>query len=186
MRSLICAAAALMISVGSVSAANGPRSSGVLFSGVTGPGPSGTKHVVSDAEAARDAQLAERGWLQAIRGRTTTNLYHVFPCRIPDGFESALTRTSTAYGFEVKSVSCHESQHFAPLVVIQSADYVQVAHALGPVRTTIDPRGQSGYTYPLFIEAVDGQGVPYVAAFNFGNAGGQWARADALYPFLHG
>jgi hypothetical protein len=90
------------------------------------------------------------------------------------------------YGFTVRTVSCPEKGRFAPSIVAESNDYVRLAHALGSIRLALDPLSNDGFAYPCFVEAVDSRGIPYAAAFDVGRAGGQWARADALYPFAHG
>jgi hypothetical protein len=84
-------------------------------------------------------------------------------------------------------------RQLAPEVVVESTDFVHAAKHLGAVIDAIDPahppHSNARVYEAIFVELVDERGIPYALAFDSLRGhieGGQWARAEALYPFAHG
>lgn len=140
----------------------------------------------SDAQAKRDVRIQLREWkagLSALtRPRHPTDLS-------PHEFRRRLAAAASQYGFTVKSVRFMHAPVLAPAVVVETRHYQALAGAIQrfvPSIVAAHPCSKGKLEYSdcssveLFFEARDERGVPFLA---FGN--GQWARSDALYPFIH-
>jgi hypothetical protein len=161
----------------------------VLFSGtrLLGRPP----HVVTDGEAARRARELHADWLRTIRGRARRRGSERFVRPRSAVLRARLRRAASAYGLRIRSVRLRRPKQLAPDVVLESDDFVRASRALGAVVDAIDPppRSNAKVYEAVFVELVDDRGVPYAIAFDAlrGHVeGGQWARAESLYPFAHG
>ena len=186
-----------MLAAGLASASNSPGSASVLFSGRTGL--DGIKRIIGDADAVSQERLFRVSWLKLARGLYDANLGQNFACPPEPAFVASLRRVSRLDSFTVRSVTCHQSPQtktvvpFAPLVVIESDNYVRTAAAVSSIFRAVDPLTSNPYIidpytspqplYPVFIELVDDRGVPYAAVSHFANGSGEWARANALFPY---
>jgi hypothetical protein len=100
------------------------------------------------------------------------------------------------YDFDVVSVQIRRPRQLAPSIVVRTRRYVELARATRLILKQLDPKARTnddrtGWRYEgFFFEADDEHGVPFLAAFNFWRGphagGGQWARSDRLFPFVHG
>ena len=179
-------------------AAGGSRSPdwSILYSGVSGPPSPHAAHPrrVTDAQASANARSALEQWLSAIRKHAEDSAFsdEHFASPATSEFLVRLNQAAHSYGFIVRQVTMRHPRQLAPEVVIESDDFVRLSHALGPIENAIDPsdpaRTNDREYEAIFIEAVDSRGIPYSIVSNALRGqieGSQWARADALYPFLH-
>ena len=130
-------------------------------------------------------------WLRTIRARAATRDSARFSSPGRSVFAARLRRAARANHLAVRSRRLRRPRQLAPDVVLESDDFVRAAHALGDVIDAIDPppRSNAKVYEAIFVELVDDRGIPYAVAFDALRGqveGGQWARADALYPFAHG
>jgi len=89
-----------------------------------------------------------------------------------------------------------DPRQLAPVVIVRTTHYVELANATASILRHIDPKvrtndDRTGWRYEgFFFEAQDEHGVPFLGVFNFwrgaGAGGGQWARSEQLFPFNHG
>jgi len=108
----------------------------------------------------------------------------------------ALRRAAQRYDFDVVSVQLLRPRQLAPKVVVRTKHYLALAHATAAILRRIDPRtpavdDREGWKYEgFYFEARDERDVPFLIAYNFWRGpsagGGQWARSEPLYPFVHG
>lgn len=182
----------LLLAVVVLAGCGGTRS--VLYSGVSG-GLTGTKHVITDAAARSDAQAFYTEWTGEMRRRAKEDPSQRFDNLSEPRFRRLLAREAARYHFTVKTLRFLHPQQLAPLVIVETRHYVAFAHALRTIEPLLDPHtGRAdgkGWAFEGFLlEAEDERGIPFLGVSNFlrgsGPGGGQWARADALYPFLHG
>lgn len=165
------------------------NSRSVLYSGVSLDG--GPKQVITDAAAAQDVRLNRTEWLGMIAGAGGQD-WTLHSSQLSAGeFRRRLAAAAARYGFTVKEVEFLHSGRPTPLVVVETSHYLALAHAVPAIARSLDPhRGRNdlrGWTFSaFFLEAIDERGVPFLVVRDAGNGGGQWARSDALYPFLHG
>jgi len=166
----------------------------ILYSGVSGNGI-GPKRVVTDTTARRDARTAREQWVAEITRRARKDPSPRFANLPTRRLRLRLADAASRYHFTVKKVRFLHPRQLAPLVVIQTRCYRALAHAVPAIENSLDPHtghsDQAGWAFEgFFLEAQDERGVPFLAIFNFmrgsGPGGGQWARSDQLYPFLHG
>lgn len=152
----------------------------VLYAGVSHL--TSRRHVVSDAEAKHDVKLQRRSWgalVASYRGgrRPVALSQHQFRQR--------LAAAAAQYGFTVKRLHFVHSRTLAPLVVIETRQYLALAQSIHLFINSLEPQtgAAAGRTPPelMFLEAQDERGVPF---FAFGT--GQWARSEELYPYAHG
>jgi len=179
---------------GLVLAGCGSSSRSVLYSGVSSP-LGGKKTVITDAAALRDAGSIHAEWGAMVGRESGRGLHARFSGLTPREFRSRLDAAASRYGFAVKRVEFLHLGRPTPLVVIQTSRYVTFAHATPAIEHALDPhRGRddsTGWSFGAFyLEALDERGVPFLVVDNVvgsgGVGGGQWARSDALFPFLHG
>jgi hypothetical protein len=98
--------------------------------------------------------------------------------------------------FAVVSVQLLRPRQLAPLVVVKAVDKHAFVAATPAILKAIDPKrstgdDRTGWAYEGFLlEAVDGNGVPFLVVFNHWRGphagGGQWASDPSLFPFAHG
>ena len=185
-------AASLIFAVGLVSGCGGSSRS-VLYSGVSLDG--GPKRVVTDAAAAHDVRAVHAQWLAEITRRAGEDPGQRFANPPAHQLRLRLAKAAARYHFTVKKVQLLHPRQVAPLIIIQTRRYLALAHAVPAIENSLDPHtgpsDQAGWAFEGFLlEAQDERSVPFLDVFNFergsGPGGGQWARSDQLYPFLHG
>ena len=138
----------------------------------------------------RDAKSVWQRWYAAYLsiGRTgPTGQYGTPSAR---QFRSRLAGVARRYGVTVERVKFN-SWGFASEVIVQTDTYRAFARAAPTIERILDPHtgknDRTGWSLPgFFLEAQDERGVPFLIVHNFGYGGGQWARSDQLYPFVHG
>jgi hypothetical protein len=191
---------ALLVSVvllcGLTLAGCGGSSRSILMSGVSPPGPVGPKTVINDATARQQAREIEKGWLSdiAVRAREDPSAHFA---NLPTArVRQLLAAAGHRYGFTVKTVRFLRPRQLARLVVVETTHYEALARAFGRFDKSLNPLrdrrtdGLAGVFEGFFFEAQDERGVPFFlthdAIRGVSGGGGQWARADALYPAAHG
>jgi hypothetical protein len=145
---------------------------------LAGCGSHGPHFRVGEAEARRQAHSVRVGWLREVRAHTAAGWTSVPP---RPALLARLRSSAGSNRFTVESAAGISR----PVVIIESDDYMRMARTLPQLVKGVHERD-----YPaFFLEVVDSRHVPYIVVFDSlrGHVmGGQWARADDLYPFPHG
>jgi hypothetical protein len=150
---------------------------------------------VSDGAALRGGTLAREQWEREIRSRAVEAPREHFANLSPDTLRKRLAEAARSHGFQIVAVKLLRPKELAPEISVRTAHDLALARALPAILRSVDPhRGRAdtrGWSYEgFFLEARDERGVPFLAVFNYWRGqhkgGGQWARSEALYPFLHG
>jgi len=184
-------AALVIVAAGLVAGCASSRS--ILYSGVSGPA-GGPKRVVTDAAALHDTRAVHAQWVTEITRRAREDPSQRFANLPARQLRLRLAEAASRYHFTVKKVQLLHPRQVAPLIIIQTRRYLALAHAVPAIENSLDPHAghsdQASWAFEGFLlEAQDERGVPFLDAFNFvrgsGPGGGQWARSDPLYPFLH-
>jgi hypothetical protein len=166
--------ALLWLAVVGAACGSQPRGGDVLYSGFKG-------RVISDNEASSHGRAMLSDWAHDTSGRQVSDLRKTVACKPPAGFLKRLR--AAAAPFEVKAVVCYGMRRFAPAIVIESDQYVQLSRAIMGIAG--NARG-AGNRFPIFVEAVDSRGIPYSILMTWVSTSGgsvfPWARADALWP----
>jgi hypothetical protein len=103
-----------------------------------------------------------------------------------------LRAAAARYGFRVRRLTVLRPRGEAPVIVVQTDRPCRFARALSEVIEAIAPTGHiSAATRDpayeaLYLEALDGRGVPFVAAYRRWRGewpgGGAWARSSDILP----
>ena len=165
----------------------------ILYRGVAPAG--GPRRVISDAEAVRDGKAIRKRWLADIARSGREYPKPRFHNLSASKLRARLAAAAARYRFTVKSVQLLHPRQIAPLVIVQTRQYLAMAHAFGtilyksldPLRRHVRPKE----TFEaFFFEAQDERGVPFIIvsydARGRGAGGGMWARSEELYPGPHG
>jgi hypothetical protein len=152
-------------------------------------------HRISPQEAARSATRAFAEWRREVQARARSSPGHRFHNLPPRELRRRLAALAKAHDFTVVRVEFLRPRQLAPVVVIRTTHYVELARATYSILNQIDPKlrtndDRTGWRYEgFFFEAQDEHGTPFLGAFNFWRGphagGGQWARSDPLFPFAH-
>jgi hypothetical protein len=154
----------------------------VLHAGFLRPAPHPSP---SDAVAKREVKINLREWKASLASskppERQTGLSR-------DEFRRRLAAAAARYDFSVKSLEFIPERFLAPVVVVQTRHYAALAGAIqsfmprlvGAHPCSRGPVTLSCTSVDLFFEAQDEHGVPFIALGN-----GQWARSEALYPYVH-
>ena len=107
-----------------------------------------------------------------------------------------LDKAAARYDFDVVSVRFHRPKQLAPEVVVRAKHYEELARSARLILDSIDPKtrtgdDRTGWRFEgFYFRAQDEDGVPFFIVYNAWRmtepGGGQWARAERLYPFPHG
>ena len=155
----------------------------------------GPKRVVTDAAAVHDVRSVRAQWVAEITRRAGEDPGQRFANLPGQQLRLRLAKAADRYHFTVKKVQLLHPRQAAPLVIIQTRRYLALARAVPAIENSLDPHtghsDRAGWAFEGFLlEAQDERGVPFLDVFNFergsGPGGGQWARSDQLYPFIHG
>ena len=184
--------------VGALIARGGDDRTSVLHEGIVLHGRVGYDGLVkrfSDDEARAAAQSAEAAWRRSLRSRADAAPGQHFSNLAPERLRARLKAAARRNDFEVVSVDLLRPKELAPRIVVRTDDYMRLARAMPEILRTLDPKARTnddrtGWRYEgFFFEARDGHDVPFALVFNFwrgpGGGGGQWARSERLYPFVH-
>jgi hypothetical protein len=156
----------------------------------------GKPHRITSQEARRNAESNLADWRREIQARARSAPRERFDNLPPSELRRRLAALAKAHDFTVLSVEFLRPRQLAPIVVVRSKHYVELAHATRSILEQIDPKlrtndDRTGWRYEgFFFEAQDEHGVPFLGTFNFWRGqhvgGGQWARSDPLFPAAHG
>jgi hypothetical protein len=161
------------------------------FDGVGGhsPSPNATK-------AKANAAFARRTWEHEIQSRGRRYPAKRFANPSKDELIADLRALAQKNDFELVSVRLLMPRQLAPMIVVRTKHYLDLAHATPAILRRIDPRtaapdDSQGWKYEgFYFEAQDEHGIPFLVAFNFERGpspgGGQLARSEPLYPYAHG
>ena len=152
---------------------------------------------VAKPSPAAQAHAVRVTWLHEIANRAKEDRRPWFRNLSRRVWFARLHRLERRFGFRVVDVKLLRPVQEAPLLVVRTsrkpAAFAHDVHAiqqeLDPKRPTNDDR--TGWAYEgFYFEARDARGVPFLAVFNFwrgrDKGGGQWARAQSLYPYGRG
>jgi hypothetical protein len=152
--------------------------------------PSPVVHRLNDRQAAGGVRSARGFWIRGLNA--AARQYPGIRFRSPSRtvLLARLRREARAHDFQVMSFRMLRPRQLAPLVVVRTTHYVDLARATGSILEKLDPDGRYDRDYEGFhFEAQDERGVPLFVADNVMRGrieGGQWARSEPLYPFEHG
>jgi hypothetical protein len=153
--------------------------------------PSAFDGGVSAANARRDVAAARREWLGEVRANARRHPRVRFHNLDHADFVARLDLQARRHDFRITRITWRRGDLDVPDVTIVSTHYVQLAHDLPHVLDAVDPPPRSNHRAfeGIFLEAVDGRGVPFVAIYDSLRGhimGGQWARSKRLFPYAHG
>lgn len=188
---LVGVGAAVIAATGLTAGCAGSRS--ILYSGLGAAGQSRT--IVTDAAALQDVHRNHAQWVADIARRAREDPGQRFANLSTREFRLRLAAAAARYHFTVKQVQFLHPRQVAPVVIIQTRRYLALARAVPAIEKSLDPHtghsDQRGWAFEaFFLEAQDERGVPFIVVTNRlrgpSPGGGQWARSDQLYPFVHG
>jgi hypothetical protein len=184
------------IVVGAVALAAGCSSGSdrsILHQGIR-PGSSGQLVVISDHEASRAGTTARSSWRESLEERARAHPRRRFDNPSRSEFRRKLREVAHDRGFTVISARVLRPRQDAPVVVVETTHYRELARSTPSILRALNPKDRGGdskgWRYEGFYwEARDERGVPFLVAATLTRGqveGRQWARSEALYPFLHG
>jgi hypothetical protein len=146
---------------------------------------------VTPANARRDVASVRRQWLAEVRADALRYPHVQFHNLDRGEFVARLDVQARRHDFRISRITWHRVYLDAPDVTVVSTHYLQLAKDLPQVLDAIDPPPRSDHRAfeAIFLEAVDGHGVPFVAIYDSLRGhimGGQWARSERLFPYAHG
>lgn len=165
----------------------------VLYQGVR-PGTLGKAVVVSDRPAARTGGVARAWWLGELEKRARAHPRQRFDNPSRSDFGNTLRGLAGRYGFHVVSAKVLRPRQDAPMVVVRTTHYLDLARATAGILRELNPKdsgddGEGWHYEGFYWEARDERGVPFLVASTLTRGqveGQQWARSEALYPYAHG
>jgi len=159
-------------------------------------GVAGRVHRIGPSEAVSAVAHARADWEHELRTRAQRDPGASFSNLPASVLRRRLAEFARRYDFDVVSVQLLRPRRVAPSIVVRTKHYAALARATRLILKQLDPKlrtndDRTGWRYEgFFFEAVDEDGIPFLAVFNVwrgsGGGGGQWARSDALFPFAHG
>lgn len=146
---------------------------------------------VTPADARRDVAAARRQWFRDVRANALRFPHVQFHNLDHADFVARLDLQARQHDFRISRITWRHGYLDVPDVTIVSSYYLQLAHELPHVLDAIDPPPRSNHRAfeAIFLEAVDGHGVPFIAVYDSLRGrimGGQWARSGRLFPYAHG
>ena len=165
----------------------------VLHQGI-GPGASGSVVVISDHEASRTGATTRSSWRRALQERARKNPHQRFDNPSRSEFRHRLRRLARDHGFTVISARVLRPRQDAPMVVVETTHYRELARSTAAILRVLNPKdpggdGEGWHYEGFYWEARDERGVPFLVASTLTRGqveGQQWARSEALFPFPHG
>ena len=171
---------------------SGPDRS-VLHQGIA-PGTSGNVVVISDHQARRTGEMTRSSWRKGLEQRAREHARQLFDNPSRSEFRHRLRELARAHGFTVISARVLRPRQDAPMVVVETTHYRELARSTASILRTLNPKdsggdGEGWHYEGFYWEARDEQGVPFLVASTLTRGqveGQQWARSEALFPFSHG
>lgn len=165
----------------------------VLREGIR-PGVPGKVVVIGDREARKTGRTVESWWLANLEKRAKAHPRERFDNPNRADFRRKLSGLARDDGFEVVSAKVLRPLQDAPLVIVRTTHYLDLARSTQSILRELNPRDRGGdgegWHYEGFYwEARDERGVPFLVASTLTRGqveGQQWARSEALYPYRHG
>jgi hypothetical protein len=166
--------------------------SGCGWSAVDTPGGIAARSPAPVASARWESHI--RGWQRALRAAAAENPTATYPTPSRSVLLERLHQTSLRYRFRVVSVHIVRAPQGSPEVIVQAADPRAFARSVPAIMRILDPRHPAtedwlGWSYEgFFLGAQDSRQRPILAVYNTMrfHSGGQWARAERLFPYPHG
>jgi hypothetical protein len=165
----------------------------VLHQGIS-PGTSGNLVVISDHQASRAGATTRASWRRDLEQRAREHPRQRFDNPSRSEFRHWLRELAGDHGFTVISARVLRPRQDAPMIVVETSRYRELARSTPTILRALNPKDRGGdgegWHYEGFYwEARDEQGVPFLVAATLARGqveGQQWARSEALYPFQHG
>jgi hypothetical protein len=165
----------------------------ILHQGI-GRGSSGTVVVISDHQARRAGATTRSWWRKGLEERARAHPHERFDNPSRTEFRHKLHGLARRHGFTVISARVLRPREDAPMVVVETTHYRELAQSTAAILRALNPKDRGGdgegWHYEGFYwEARDEDGVPFLVASTLTRGqveGRQWARSEALFPFRHG
>jgi hypothetical protein len=135
-----------------------------------------------------------RGWRTHLRAAVKIDPSTRYPTPALAILRHRLAEASSRYHFQVVSLRFVRAPQGSPLLIVQSDSPSSFSRNTAAIISLLDSRngngpGWEGFAYEgFFLGAQDSRGRPFLDASQILriHEGGQWARAENLYPFPHG
>jgi hypothetical protein len=155
---------------------------------------SGNVVVISDHQAARTGASTRSSWRKAVEKRAQAHPRQRFDNPLRSEFRRKLRELARRYGFKVISATMLRPLQDAPVVVVQTMHYRELARSTPAILHALNPKDRGGdgegWHYEGFYWEVRDEGnIPFLVAATLTPGqveGQQWARSEPLYPFQHG
>jgi hypothetical protein len=155
---------------------------------------SGNVVLISDHQASRAGAVTRSSWRKGLKERARKHPHQRFDNPSRAEFSRKLHELARRHGFTVISARVLRPRQDAPLVVVETTHYRELARSTPAILRALDPKDRGGdgegWHYEGFYwEARDERGVPFLVASTLTRGrleGQQWARSEALFPFHHG
>jgi hypothetical protein len=165
----------------------------VLHQGIS-PGSSGNVVVISDHQASRAGATTRSSWRRALERRAQEHPRQRFDNPPRSEFRRSLRALARDHGFTVISARVLRPRQDAPMVVVETTHYRELARSTASIVRALNPKdsggdGEGWHYEGFYWEARDERGVPFLVASTLTRGqveGQQWARSEALFPFSHG
>jgi hypothetical protein len=165
----------------------------VLHQGIR-PGSSESLVVISDHQASRAGATTMSSWRRGLKERAREDPYQRFDNPRRSEFRHRLRELAHEHGFTVISARVLRPRQNAPMVVVETTHYRELASSTPAILRALNPKdsggdGEGWHYEGFYWEARDERGVPFLVAATLTRGqveGQQWARSEALYPFQHG
>jgi hypothetical protein len=165
----------------------------VLHQGIS-PGSSGTVVVISDHQASRAGRTTRSSWRSELAKRAREHPDQRFDNPSRSELRQRLRELAGDHGFTVISARVLRPRQDAPMVVVETMHYGELARSTPSILRALNPKdpggdGEGWHYEGFYWEARDERGVPFLVASTLTRGqveGRQWARSEALFPFSHG
>jgi hypothetical protein len=159
----------------------------VLMAGVS-PGSSATVNRIGPMQAIRQGRASRDYFRRELKVGARRRPGEQFESPPLSELLPRVRHQAAKHHFRVVSLRMLHPKQLAPMLIVNTTHYVGLAHATASILH--DLNGRYGDRYEgFYLEARDELGVPFFITETLRRdrtEGGQWARSEALYPFLHG
>ena len=155
---------------------------------------SGNLVVVSDHQASRAGATTRSSWRRGLERRAREHPDQRFDNPSRTELRRRLRELAGDHGFTVISARVLRPRQDAPMVVVETTHYRELARSTPGILRALNPKdpgadGEGWHYEGFYWEARDERGVPFLVASTLTRGlveGQQWARSEALFPFSHG
>lgn len=133
-------------------------------------------------------------WRRGLEQRAREHTRGQFDNPSRSEFRHRLRELAHDHGFTVISARVLRPRQDAPMVVVRTTHYGELARSTASILQALNPKdpggdGEGWHYEGFYWEARDERGVPFLVASTLTRGqveGRQWARSEALFPFSHG